>query len=42
MRRYIQRHVEDPLAEALIADYRRAITHAKLTTKAGEVVVTCM
>ena len=42
MRRYIQRHVEDPLAEALIADYRRAITHAKLTSKAGEVVVTCM
>ena len=42
MRRYIQRHVEDPLAEAVIADYRHALTQALLNVKNGKLTVTCM
>ncbi len=42
MRRYIQRHVEDPLAEAVIADYNHSLTQALLHVKGGELKVTCM
>ena len=42
MRRYIRRHVEDQLAEAIIADYQRAITHAKLLLSDGHLTVACM
>ncbi len=42
MRRYIQRHVEDPLAEAVIADYRHTLTQALLNVKNGKLTVTCM
>ncbi len=42
MRRYIQRHVEDPLAEAVIADYRHTLTQALLNMKNGKLTVTCM
>ncbi|MCQ2428836.1 MAG: ATP-dependent Clp protease ATP-binding subunit [Clostridia bacterium] len=40
MRRYIQRHVEDPVAEAVIADYRRGVTQVKLSVADGKPVVT--
>ncbi len=36
MRRYIKTHVEDALAEKIIADYKRSITHASVTAKDGE------
>ncbi len=36
MRRYIQRNIEDVLAEKLIADHQRSITHAGITVKDGE------
>ena len=42
MRRYIRRHVEDRLAEAIIADYQRAITQAKLLMKDDGLTVICM
>ena len=42
MRRYIQRHVEDPLAEAVIADYHRSISQVRLTLRDGQLAVLCM
>ncbi len=42
MRRYIQRHVEDPLAEAIIADYNRRISQVRLTLRDGELAVLCL
>ncbi len=36
MRRYIQTHVEDALAEKIIADYGRTITHAAVTVQEGK------
>jgi len=42
MRRYIRRHVEDQLAEAIIADYQRAITQAKLILEDDKLTVVCM
>ena len=42
MRRYIQRHVEDPIAEAVIADYHHSLTRIQLHVKDGELKVTCM
>ncbi len=42
MRRYIQRHVEDPLAEAVIADYAHTLSQITLHIKDGELKVTCM
>ena len=39
MRRYIQTHVEDALAEKIVADYTRSITHASVTVTDGELVV---
>ena len=41
MRRYIQRHVEDPLAEAVIADYEHTIKHIRLSVANGELSVVC-
>jgi len=35
MRRFIQKNVEDALAEKIIADYDRTITHASVTVKDG-------
>ncbi len=35
MRRYIQTRVEDTLAEKIIADYNRTVTHASVTAKDG-------
>ncbi len=42
MRRYIQRAVEDPLAERIIADYEHTITHAAITAENGELKITCL
>jgi ATP-dependent Clp protease ATP-binding subunit ClpA len=42
MRRYIQTHVEDALAEKIIADYNRTITHARVDVKDGELIVTAL
>ncbi len=42
MRRYIQRHVEDPIAEAVIADYTHSLSQIQLHIKNGELKLTCM
>ncbi len=42
MRRYIQRNVEDPIAEAVIADYTHSLTQVLLHVKDGELKVSCM
>jgi len=42
MRRYIQTHVEDALAEKIIADFERSITHARVDVKDGELLVTAL
>ena len=42
MRRYIQREVEDALAEKIIADRQRSITQIRLSVKDGKLVVDCM
>ncbi len=42
MRRYIQKNVEDKLAEQIISDYGHNITRAKLSVSSGELVVICM
>ena len=39
MRRYIQTHVEDALAEKIIADFARSITHASVNEKEGKIAV---
>jgi ATP-dependent Clp protease ATP-binding subunit ClpA len=39
MRRYIQTHVEDALAEKIIADFARTITHASVNEKDGKIRV---
>lgn len=42
MRRYIQRYVEDPLAEAVIADYRHTLTQVRLCVRDGKLAVDTM
>ena len=42
MRRYIQRHVEDAIAEAVIADYTHNLTRILVHTEDGEIKVSCM
>ena len=42
MRRYIQRNVEDPIAEAVIADYTHTLSHVMVHVKDGELKVTCL
>ena len=39
MRRYIQTHVEDVLAEKIIADYNRSITHVSVNVQGGELKI---
>ena len=39
MRRYIQRHVEDPLAESVIADYTHTLTQVRLCVQDGALTV---
>jgi ATP-dependent Clp protease ATP-binding subunit ClpA len=42
MRRYIQRSVEDPLAERIIASSMLAITQVRLSVRDGELAIDCM
>ncbi len=42
MRRYIQRQVEDPIAEAVIADYTHSLTKIHLHVEENELKVTCL
>ncbi len=42
MRRYIQRHVEDAIAEAVIADYTHNLTQILVHAEDGKIKVTCM
>ena len=42
MRRYIQTHVEDKLAEEIISRYGETITQVSLTVKKGELCLACM
>ena len=42
MRRYIQRNVEDSIAEAVIADYAHTLSHIMVHVKDGELKVTCL
>ena len=42
MRRYIQTNIEDALAEKIIADYKRTITHARVSVKDDALSVTAL
>ena len=42
MRRYIQKNVEDQLAERIISDYNHSYTQALVNVKDGEIAVSCM
>ena len=42
MRRYIQRHVEDPLAEAVIADYTHTLSQVRVCVRDGKLAVDTM
>ena len=42
MRRYIRTHVEDKLAELIIADYSHSCTQALASAKDGQISVACM
>jgi len=41
MRRYIQKHVEDALAEVIISDYSSRYTHATIFVQDGKLKVSC-
>jgi ATP-dependent Clp protease ATP-binding subunit ClpA len=41
MRRYIQKNIEDKLAEQIISDYTCSYSTAKLTVSNGEIAVKC-
>ena len=42
MRRYIQKNIEDTLAEKIISDHTASITLAKLSADNGEILVSCI
>ena len=42
MRRYIQKEVEDRLAEKLIADYRRFYSFIKLDVNQEKITISCL
>ncbi|MBQ7829685.1 MAG: AAA family ATPase [Clostridia bacterium] len=42
MRRYIQKHIEDKLAEKIISDYTGSYTKVLLTVENGEIIVNCL
>ena len=42
MRRYIQDSVEDALAEKIIADYQKSITHASVSVRDGELHIAAL
>ncbi len=41
MRRYIQKHIEDPLAELIVSDYLNKYTAATVSVHDGKIKVTC-
>ena len=41
MRRYIQKHVEDALAEVIVSDYQNQYTHAVISVCEGKIKVSC-
>ena len=42
MRRFIQTHIEDAIAEKVIADYNRTISKVYISVDNDEIIVTCM
>ena len=42
MRRYIQTHIEDAIAEKVIADYNRTISKVHISVDNDKIIVTCM
>ncbi|MBR4872841.1 MAG: ATP-dependent Clp protease ATP-binding subunit [Clostridia bacterium] len=42
MRRYIQTHIEDPLAEQIISDYRRHVSSVSLSVEDGAIRISCL
>ena len=42
MRRFIQTHIEDAIAEKVIADYNRTISKVHISVENDEIVVTCI
>ena len=42
MRRFIQTHIEDAIAERVIADYNRTISKVRISVKNDEIAVYCM
>ncbi|MBR2446043.1 MAG: ATP-dependent Clp protease ATP-binding subunit [Clostridia bacterium] len=41
MRRYIQKHVEDALAEVIVSDYQSQYTRATISVQEGKIKVSC-
>ena len=42
MRRYIQREIEDPLAEEMIKNHTSSVTQVSLSVKDGRILVACL
>jgi ATP-dependent Clp protease ATP-binding subunit ClpA len=42
IRRYIQRQIEDPLAEQVIADHKQSLSQVKISVKNGSISIICM
>ena len=42
MRRYIQKHIEDKLAELIISDYEKSVSTAKIFVRDGELAIECL
>ena len=42
MRRYIQKNIEDKLAEKLISDYTQSCSRVSLTVTDGDITVNCI
>ena len=42
MRRYIQREIEDPLAEMMIANHKLTVSGVALSVKGGKITVACL
>ena len=42
MRRDIQKHIEDKLAELIISDYEKSISTAKIFVRDGELAIECL
>ena len=42
MRRYIQKHIEDKLAELIISDYDKSVSVARIFVRDGELAIECL